>query len=181
MQSPTPNSHEAPDGAAHAWFDDAYQELKRLAHAKLHGARSGEFSTTVLVHEAYLKMHNLPQFAAASRGEFLAYAARAMHSIIVDAARSRMAAKRAHDTVTVTSITELAGIAHSDEALLAFEGAMQRLQATNERLFQIVEMRFFAGMEVDDIAAAMGVSDRTVKRDFQAARAYLFDALDVAE
>lgn len=168
-----------PANAAGQWFDEAYQELKRLAHAKLYSSRASEFSTTMLVHEAYLKMHGLPHFAATSRGEFLAYAARAMHSIIVDAARSRLTQKRAHDTVTVTHITELRGVASSDEALIAFETAMQRLLTTNERLYQIVEMRFFAGMEIEDIATAIGVSDRTVKRDFQAARAYLYDALDV--
>jgi RNA polymerase sigma factor (TIGR02999 family) len=167
-------------GSAQAWFDEAYQELKRLAHAKLYSQRGGDFSTTVLVHEAYLKMHGLPQFAATSRGEFLAYAARAMHSIIIDAARRRLTQKRAHNTVTVTHITELAGVANSDEALIAFEAAMDQLKTSHERLYQIVEMRFFAGMEIDAIAEALGVSDRTVKRDFQAARAYLFDALDVA-
>jgi RNA polymerase sigma factor (TIGR02999 family) len=147
-----------------------YEDLRRLARRQLareHGARS--VNPTTLVHEAYLKLAgNAPR--AADRAHLLAIAAHAMRQVLVDQARARRAAKRGPGWAS-TTLTDGAWVATLDpEALLALDDALERL---DPRQRQVVECRFFGGMDDAEIAEALGVTDRTVRRDWVKARAWL--------
>ena len=147
-----------------------YDDLRRLARRQLareHGARA--VNPTTLVHEAYLKLAgSAPR--AADRAHFLAIAAHAMRQVLVDQARARRAAKRGPGW-TSTTLTDGAWVATLDpEALIALDDALERL---DPRQRQVVECRFFGGMDDAEIAEALGVTDRTVRRDWVKARAWL--------
>ena len=151
-----------------------YDELRRIAHRHLGGGRGSEtIHTTALVHEAYLKLARSGS-GASNRAHFFAIASTAMRQVLVDAARRRQALKRgggAHAT-TLDEGHALAVDARADE-VIALDEALGRLAALDARLARVVEMRFFGGMEIVEIAEALGVSDRTVKRDWRKARALL--------
>ena len=159
-----------------------YGELRRIAHRHLSRGRGPEtIHTTALVHEAYLRLAGPTPPAAADRAHFFAIASTAMRHVLVDYARRRTALKRgggAHAT-TLSGAKGLAVDARAEE-VLALDDALGRLAALDERLARVVEMRFFGGMEVEEVAAALGVSDRTVKRDWRKARAFLQVELDEA-
>jgi RNA polymerase sigma factor (TIGR02999 family) len=147
-----------------------YDDLRRLARrqiAREHGSRT--IQPTTLVHEAYLKLAgSAPR--AADRAHLLAIAAHAMRQVLVDHARERRAAKRGPEWVC-TTLTDWAGAAELDPtALLALNDAIERL---DPRQRQVVECRFFAGLDDAEIAEALGVTTRTVRRDWVKARAWL--------
>ncbi|HIG76142.1 MAG TPA: sigma-70 family RNA polymerase sigma factor [Bacteroidetes bacterium] len=150
-----------------------YAELRRIASRHLGGGRGPEtLQTTALVHEAYLRLAGSPADVA-DRAHFFAVASTAMRHVLVDYARRRHALKRgggAH--ATTLSGKALALDARADE-VLALDDALGRLAVLDERLAKVVEMRFFGGMDVEEVAQALGVSDRTVKRDWRKARAFL--------
>ena len=152
-----------------------YEDLRRLAHRQLareHGERT--LQPTALVHEAYLKLARSGGLDAADRGHFLAIAAHAMRQILVDHARQRGSAKRGGGWVR-TTLTGGAWASDYDAAeLLALDEALESL---DHRQRQVVECRFFGGMEEKEIASALGVSERTVRRDWEKARAWLYRAL----
>jgi RNA polymerase sigma factor (TIGR02999 family) len=149
-----------------------YEELKRLARRERFRLSGGDtLTTTALIHEAYLRLARSPRFA--SRGDFLRVAAVAMRRILVDRVRAQFAQKRGGGARRV-EVDEVADLRVEDgERVLAVHEALQRLGDLNPRLAGLVECRFFAGYSEPETAEALGVSERTVQRDWTLARAWL--------
>ncbi len=140
--------------------------------------RNGVLDTTALVHECYLKFAQAERLSPGDRVHFLAYAAHAMRSIIVDAARASLAQRRGGDAQHVTLNTNVAESAGNPESeILDVHAALDELGKLDERLVRVVEMRYFGGMKDEDIGNALGVTDRTVRRDWEKARLLLAHAL----
>lgn len=156
-----------------------YNELRRIARALMKGERRQQtLQTTALVHEAYLRLTGGRPVAWESRAHFLAVAATVMRRILVDHARARQSDKRGGGLVVSAADLTLGDPQHSDPAgLLALDAALEQLAALDQRQCQIVEMRFFAGMTVEETAHALNISPRTVKREWQMARAWLYGEL----
>lgn len=152
-----------------------YHELRRIAHAQLRGERPGHtLNTTALVHEAYLKLVNVDQIEWRDRAHFFATAARVMRRILIDYARSRKRLKRGGDEAVQVPLDEALAVGFEPaEDLLALDEALTRLEAQSERQSRVVECRCFAGLSVDETAAALGISPATVKRDWEFSRAWL--------
>lgn len=161
-----------------------YGELKRIAHRQLGSEASGHtLSTTAVVHEAYLRLSRQSRVEWVDRGQFFAIAARIMRRVLIDYARRHQAARRGgdrrvvaveileHGSTSDISITERAA------SLIALDDALQDLHRIDQRLARVVECRFFAGLNESETAEALGVSQRTVSRDWQMARAWLHEAL----
>jgi RNA polymerase sigma factor (TIGR02999 family) len=152
-----------------------YEDLRRVAHRQLDREGGGHtLQTTALIHEAYLKLASGGSLSATSRTHFLALAARAMRQVLVDYARRRKAAKRGGGVISVTLGDEPQPADTSADDLLALNDALEQLEP---RQRQVIEYRFFGGMEEKDIAAVLGVSERTVRRDWVKARAWLYKSL----
>ncbi len=173
----------AGDGAAApAVFEALYADLRRVAHARLHeaGPRDALLDTTVLVHESFERFRRLRQLDVNDRAHFMAYASKVMRSVIVDFARERLAERRgggaAHVTLTTGFGERLADPAQDPEVLRVHE-ALQALAAMEPRLAQVVEMRYYGGLDNAEIAQALDVSLRTVERDWERARLVLFSML----
>jgi RNA polymerase sigma factor (TIGR02999 family) len=151
-----------------------YDELRRLARRQLdREAAPRTLPATGLVHEAYVKLAG-GAFHAVDRAHFLAIAARAMRQVLVDQARRRGAARRGADWIPATLTDGLSDRAMDLDELLALNDALGQL---DPRQRQVVECRFFAGMEEEEIAAALGLTTRTVRRDWVKARAWLYRTL----
>jgi RNA polymerase sigma factor (TIGR02999 family) len=162
-------------------FPLVYREFHGRAHQQLARRRPGEtLSTTALVHETYLKLAGSSRHAYEDRTHFYAVASRAMRQILVDYARRNAAEKRGSGRVVTLDGDALASPDRADE-LLALDEALDRLQELDPRLVQTVELRFFAGLSVEEAAETLGVSPRTVKRDWQRARAFLFHAVSARD
>jgi RNA polymerase sigma factor (TIGR02999 family) len=163
-------------------FGILYQELRRLARLQLRRRVRDSLATTGLVHEAYVKLADQSRLELRDRGHFLALAAKAMRQILLDHARKRSANKRggraAHSALD-EAVVAVADVRAPD--LLALDDALVRLEALDPRLARIVEVRFFAGLSVKETADALGLSERTVKRDWQKARAFLYAELNPEE
>lgn len=158
-------------------FPLVYREFHERAHRQLAQRRPGDtLSTTALVHETYLKLVGSSSRSYHDRVHFFAVASRAMRQILVDYARRSTAHKRGGGRV-VTLEPEAIGNPDRAEELVALDEALERLEALDPRLVRIVELRFFGGLSVDEAADALGISPRTVKRDWQKARAFLYDAV----
>lgn len=166
-------------GAIDAVFTLTYSELRRLAHQRLHRARRvTSLDTTALVHECYLRLVRLGQLQTPDRMHFLAYAARVMRSIVVDFVRQRLARRRGGDETHVTLGTDIRSSATvSEEQIVRVDDALQELATLDPRLVQVVEMRYFAGFTVEQIAESRGVTTRTIRRDWQKARLLLYAAM----
>ena len=160
-------------------FQALYPELRRIAHGRLvRHLRDPLLDTTALVHECYLKFSVAQRLGIEDRVHFLAYAATAMRSIIVDWARSALAERRGGDAVHVTLDTLAAGAVRQEEdEILDVDAALVSLGKLDARLVQVVEMRYFGGMSDAEIGAALGLTDRTVRRDWEKARLLLAHAL----
>lgn len=158
-----------------------YDDLRRLARGQLRrGSPGATLNTTGLVHELYLKMMDQQGLNARDRGHFLAISARAMRQVIADAARRRTAAKRGGVERPVT-YDEALPVASADARWLAdLDDALRRLAQNNERLARVVECRFFGGLSEEETSEALGVSLRTVQRDWMRARAWLKEDLGTA-
>ncbi len=156
-----------------------YRDLHALAHAKLRGHRTMSLlDTTALVHESYVRLVGDGRLAVEGRRHFFAYAARVMRSVVVDTARARLAARRGGGVPDLTLDTAVAVPGGADDAtLVRVDDALADLAKVNPRLAQVVEMRYFGGLTETEIAEALGVSDRTVKRDWEKARLLLAAAL----
>lgn len=157
-----------------------HAELRRLAGAQLRAERSGHtLQPTALVHEAYLRLVDQDRVDWQNRAQFFAVAARLMRRILVDHARRRRAAKRGSGAVLSldTKAVPEASAQEPSVDVIALDEALQSLAARDERLATVVEMRFFAGMEIEEVATALGVSPATVKRDWTTARAFLYREL----
>lgn len=159
-------------------FELLYDELRRIAHRQLVGhPRDGTLNTTALINEAYLRMVDQTQADWEDRAHFFAYAARTMRAIIVDYARRRSAQKRGGDMTRLSFEDRDLPVEAQAEVIVAVDDALTRLAEVSERLSRIVECRFFGGMSVDETAAALRVSDRTVRRDWIKAKAWLYGEL----
>lgn len=165
--------------AAEELFALVYADLKRVARRQLVGQRPGEtISATVLVHEAFLRLAKPGALEQNDRQHFFAVASRAMRQILVDHARRKSAEKRGGGRLAV-ELDEgrlVADDARTEE-LLAVDAALERLAALDPRLAQVVEWRFFGGLTLEEIGAALGLTERTIKRDWRKARAFLFREL----
>jgi RNA polymerase sigma factor (TIGR02999 family) len=151
-----------------------YQELKRLAASFLRGEREGHtLQPTALVNEAYLRLAG-QKATWRNRAHFMAVAAQVMRRILVDYARQRVAAKRGGGAIAIDlDRCEIGLDAVQSEVLLAVDEALSRLALLDAQQAQIVEMRYFCGMTVEETAEAMSISPRTVKRDWAMAKAWL--------
>ena len=166
-----PSAARAP---AQALFPALYDELRRLARSRLAaGGRYTLLDTSALVHEAYLRMQRADGTGFNDREHFLAYAASTMRSIVVDFVRRRNALRRGGDAEQVTLDTAVADIGAPDDEILAVHDALQTLAQVDQRLVRVVELRYFAGLTEAEVAAALGVADRTVRRDWERARLLL--------
>ncbi|MGE0352098.1 MAG: sigma-70 family RNA polymerase sigma factor [Gemmatimonadales bacterium] len=163
-------------GAMNDLFALVYDELRRRAHLHLvRVGRGGTLDTTALVHEAYLKLVDSAHQSYNDRIHFYAVASRAMRQILVDQARRRLTAKRGGGAVPVSLEAGKVGAPEPAEELVALDEALGRLATVDERLARTVELRFFGGLSVEETAAVLNVAPRTVKRDWQKARAVLHD------
>ena len=155
-----------------------YQELHAMARRQLAGQHGHTLDATALVHEAYLKLIGRREAQFDDRAHFFAYAASAMRSVVVDYARQRMAQKRGGDLHRVTDLPEdVEGGLRLDEEMLGLDTALTRLAAVDERLAQVVELRYFAGLSELEIAALLKRSERSIRRDWQKARLFLLASL----
>lgn len=155
-----------------------YADLRRLAQRQLRRNRHGNtLHTTDLVHEVYLRLVDQSQVSAESRGHFFALSAQAMRQIIIDYARRRAAAKRgggqAHASLDEAREEATIAIDEQAEWLLDLDRALGRLAELDRELARLVECRFFAGLTTDETAVALGVSPRTVERNWKRARGWL--------
>jgi RNA polymerase sigma factor (TIGR02999 family) len=160
-------------------FELVYDELRQIARRQL--GRGGEtLRTTALVHEAYLKMAQGQGATPQDRTHFFATAARAMRQILVDHARRRQAQKRGAGVRPAFLDEERIGFGARQEEILAVDAALSRLELLDARLGRLVELRFYAGLSVEEAAATLEISPRTIKRDWRKARAFLYRELHSA-
>ena len=166
-------------GAMDRLFSLVYDELRVHAHRRrlFQGGGDEMLNTTALVHEAYLKMTEPASLSYQDRGHFFAVAARAMRQILVDAARRRKALKRGGGAAVEVLDEARVGVDDHAADVLALDLALTQLATLDERLSKLVELRFFAGLSVEETAEVLELSPRTVKRDWRKARALLYDAL----
>ncbi len=171
-------AHDAPPVAQA--FDALYGELKRMAHARLrHHQTMTLLDTTALVHESFLKLVGSQAVALQDRRHFVAYAAHVMRSVIVDVARARQAERRGGDVHMVTLDTGLANqLAGPPTDVLQVHEALEVLAAAEPRLAQVVELRYFAGLTEVEVAELLGVTERTVRRDWTKAKLLLAATLE---
>ena len=158
-----------------------YGELRRVAHRQLRSERPGHtLSTTALVHEAFLKLAEQTRARWVDRAQFFALAARAMRRILVDYARRHHALRRggAHQRVSLEEdrLGTVAAVERAEE-LIALDEALTRLTALDERLGRVVELRYFTGLKEQEVARVLGVTPRTVARDWVKARGWLYREL----
>lgn len=169
-QPPLPLPH-----ATESEFPEVYDVLRALAHRHLARSGGATLNTTALVHEAWIKLaHGQPDLNG--RTHFIAVAATAMRQILIDHARSRHAQKR-EVTLVAASLEGSVGRDSNVEELLAIDAILTRLAALDERLARVVEWRFFAGLAETEIAEALSVDVRTVRRDWRKARAFIISEL----
>ena len=156
-------------------FSVTYEELRRLASTVKRNDPGATFTPTALVNEAWLKLAKSPRFATTSPLHFKRIAARAMRQVLVEAARRRTSLKRGGDgAITFAMLGDVAGEElYRREELLALEDALQELEGLEPRQAQLVESRFYGGLDVAETAALLEVSEATVHREWRAAKAWL--------
>lgn len=179
----TPGGPRSPDQL----LDLLYTELRALARARMRRERSDHsLQATDLVHEAYLRLRQGGQTSWAGRGHFFAAAAEAMRRILVEHARAKGRVKRGGDelgrpaeklTLSIAGVADLAAADADPEAVLALEDAIAALEQHDARVAQVVRLRFYGGLSVEETAEVLDTSPRTVKRDWSFARAWLYAKL----
>ena len=164
--------------AVDALYRVVYEDLRRRARRALKAQPEGlTLSTTALVHESYLKLRGSDELHWQDRAHFLALAARAMRFVLVSHARSHHAKKRGGGRAPLELDEELAVSDDRAEEMLALNQALERLAAVDDRLARMVELRFFGGLTVEEIAESLEIAPSTVKLDWQKARAWLYREL----
>jgi len=160
-------------------FRRLYGDLKKLARTHLlRGGRDAQLDTIAVVNEAYLRLSHSGELKPDDRHRYLAYVGRAMRSVVVDYLRARGAERRGGRAQHMSLDTQIADSVPSDEAhVLQVHEALEELASVEPRMVQVVEMKYFAGLGERDIAAALGVTERTVRRDWERARLVLAKAL----
>lgn len=164
--------------AAERVFPLLYDELRRIATRQLRRERADHtLQATAIVHEAYMRLAGQQGLEWPNRGHFLAYSAHLIRHILVDYARGRNRAKRGGlaEKITLSEMADLALEKHPD--LVSLEEALAGLEKIDPRKAAIVEMKFFAGLTIEEIAEQLGVSPKTVNREWRRARAWLYSAL----
>jgi RNA polymerase sigma factor (TIGR02999 family) len=165
-------AHAGDTAAAEALFQATYPQLRRIAHARLRSHRRQTLlDTTSLVHEWYLRFTRTPGLLLEDRQHFLRYAARAMRTIIVDFARAG-GARRRNEPEAVVSLPTAAR-----EEILAVHRALSTLSTLDARMADVVELRYYGGLRETEVAEVLGITERTVRRDWEKARLWLARAL----
>jgi RNA polymerase sigma factor (TIGR02999 family) len=165
-------------GSVDALFPVVYDELRQIAGAYMRRASpSHTLQPTALINEAYLRLAHMPQGKELSRPHFLALAALAMRQILANSARDRSRQKRGGDLGRITLHEDALVAEMRDEDLVALDDCLNRLAENDARKARVVEMRFFGGMSVEEIGAALDVGTATIKRDWAMARAWLVKEL----
>jgi RNA polymerase sigma factor (TIGR02999 family) len=171
-------AREGDSAARERLFAAIYSELSQLAHRKLsRQSHMTMLDAPGLVHEVYLRLAQQPDLPGSDRRAFLAYASRIMRSVIIDYVRARKAERRGGDRERVTLHTGIQGQSFNEPELEALGDALESFSRIDERAHWIVEMRYFAGMEIEEIADFLKISAATVKRDWNKARAYLLHVM----
>jgi RNA polymerase sigma factor (TIGR02999 family) len=162
-------------------FAATYPELRKLARLRLRaGGRQTLLDTASLVHESYLRFAASGQLRLEDRVHFLRWAAKVMRSVIVDFARRRSAMRRGGDRIKITWTPDLDRVEPaSEDDIVRVHEALEELATVDARMAQVVEMRYFAGMLDTEIAEVLGITDRTVRRDWEKARLLLREALEL--
>jgi RNA polymerase sigma factor (TIGR02999 family) len=172
-------AHGGDDDALRKVFDAMYSELRGIARSRLRRInRDALLDTTSLVNEAYLRFAQSSRLKFEDRRHFLKYASHAMRSVIVDFVRERAAQRRGGGALHVTLDPDTAEEVRNERAILDVHDALGELAQHDPRLVAVVEMRYFGGMSETEIAEALEVTERTVRRDWQKARLLLMEALD---
>jgi RNA polymerase sigma factor (TIGR02999 family) len=163
-----------------ASFEAHYVQVLDLAHLRLRRERS-PISTYTLAHDLWLQLQGRDDLQFDTREQFLAYASRALRSLLVDMARERIAKKRHAELLPLTLGEEVADLAGgTPEQMLALNQAIERLGQLEPRLLQVADMRAIMGMELAAIADVLGLSESAIKRDWQRAKAFIIDLLEPA-
>jgi RNA polymerase sigma factor (TIGR02999 family) len=150
-----------------------YGELRQLARGYLRKERRNTLQATALVHEAYLRLLRDKNLRWANRAHFLAIAARSMRQILVDRARAREAAKRGGGQIILTLDEAIPGQSEKSVDLLTLDDALNKLSELDPKQSEIVELRYFGGLTVEETATVMGISPATVKRWWELSKAWL--------
>jgi RNA polymerase sigma factor (TIGR02999 family) len=180
----TPKPQSAAAGGSDTFFEQVYDELRAIAHSRMRNEQTGQtLQSTELVHEAYLRLsHGKDAAAWENRGHFFAAAAEAMRRILIERARAKGRVKRGGDAdgkpapKVPLDLEEVAQLAddRDPEAILALDRTIERLARVDERAAQVVKLRFYGGLSVDEVAEALDVSRRTVLREWGFARVWLY-------
>lgn len=158
-------------------FAALYGELRGVARRQVQRRGRGDFlDTTEIVHASYVRLSEAGRIRVEDRQHFLRYAARVMRSVVVDTVRERQAQRRGGGEQPVTLNTNIPATSGEDQILQVHE-ALEELLTFDERMVRVVEMRYFAGMTETEIAAALGISERTVRRVWERARLWLAEAM----
>jgi RNA polymerase sigma factor (TIGR02999 family) len=172
-------AYEAGDGEAfNRLVPLVYDQLRAIARGQRRRGHEPSLDTTGLVHEAYLKLAGAEQLTAVDRGHLLAVAASAMRQVLIDRARARLRIKRGAGQVAEELDERDLAVSAPPEWLIDLDRALSLLKRKDERLVRVFECRFFAGLGEDETAEALGISLRTVQRDWMRARAWLRAELD---
>jgi len=162
------------EDAAAELFELVYDDLRELAAALMRHERTGHtLQPTALVHEAYMRLFKAEQTEWQNKAHFMGVAARGIRQILVDHSRRRAALKRGGNPERVTTSEEAEWDGGAEYDLLELDDAMGRLAELDERQARVVELRYFGGLSVAEAAEVLGVSERTVKSDWQVARLWL--------
>jgi RNA polymerase sigma factor (TIGR02999 family) len=173
--------HRAERGDAEAadrLFEATYGDLRKLARARLRaGGRNTVLDTSALVHESYLRFAGAGSLRLNDRVHFMRWAARVMRSVIVDFARRRNAERRGGAKAQITLTTGIGPAPGGAREILAVHDALDELARLDVRMAHVVELRYFGGMTEPEVAEALGIAERTVRRDWEKARLFLREAL----
>lgn len=170
------------EGALDRLIEVVYDDLRALARRHLRvGERDALVDTTVLVHEAYLRLAGVDGATWESRAQFFAFCSKAMRRILIDFARRRKAEKRGGTRVRVPLSDDAATVEGQIDDILLVDEVLRRLESRSPRMAGVVECRFFGGLSVDETAEALDTSPRTVEREWTRARTYLRRALTMGD
>ncbi len=172
-------AQQGDEAAIRSVFSVTYQDLRILARARLNRSGRGTLlDTTSLVHESFIRLADAAHVEIEHRQHFMRYASHVMRSVVVDLVRERMAERRGGGRPHITLATDIgAGAPAGAAEVLQVHEALDDLDRFDRRLRQVVEMRYFAGMTESEIARALGVTERTVQRDWRKARVLLAESL----
>jgi len=184
----SPKPEQSPAGGSDTFFEQVYDELRAIAHSRMRKEQVGQtLQSTELVHEAYLRLSHGKEGGWENRGHFFAAATEAMRRILIERARAKGRVKRGGDSggkpmakvpLDLEEVAQLADDSDPD-AVLALDRTIERLARLDERAAQVVKLRFYAGLGVDEVAEALDISRRTVLREWEFARVWLYKQLAV--